>query len=47
MTLLLALNFVKSVEFLNSSCDFIKSDVYASMYLCVSVRVSTLYCAAP
>ena len=27
MTLLLALDFLKSREFINSSCDFIKSDV--------------------
>ena len=26
MTLLLALDFLKSLEFINSSCDFIKSD---------------------
>ena len=25
MTLLLALDFIKSLEFINSSCDFIKS----------------------
>ena len=43
MTLLLALDFLKSLEFINSSCDFIKSDVYASMRLCISA----LYCAMP
>ena len=51
MTLLLALDFLKSLEFINSSCDFIKSDVYVSMCLCVYASMclcmATLYCVAP
>ena len=35
MTLLLALDFLKSREFINSSCDFIKSDIYACLHCTV------------